>query len=57
MFDEPVTRPILPPKDGYVEFIENGEHVYRQTPTGEILAIVQENSDAIDQIIIDILEG
>lgn len=28
-----IFRPILPPKDGYVEVLdENGEHVYEPTP-------------------------
>lgn len=27
-----ITKPLLPPKAGYVEVIENGEHVYKPTP-------------------------
>ena len=33
---QPITRPLLPPKAGYVEVIdENGNHVYKPTPETE----------------------
>lgn len=34
-----ITKPILPPKVGYVEVVENGVHVYK--PTAETLAAQQ----------------
>ena len=36
MSSQPITRPLLPPKAGYVEVIdENGNHVYKPTPETE----------------------
>lgn len=39
----PINKPLLPPKSGYVEVIdENGEHVYEPTP--ETLRAQQEQA-------------
>ena len=52
-----ITKPLLPPKAGYVEVIENGEHIYK--PTAETLANVEAEAiktsieDDINSLIID----
>lgn len=33
-----ITKPLLPPKKGFVEVERNGQRVYKNVETGEILA-------------------
>ena len=52
-----ITKPLLPPKAGYVEVIEHGEHVYK--PTAETLAKLEAEAkkisieDDINSLIVD----
>lgn len=45
----PITKPLLPPKAGYVEVIDkNGDHVYK--PTAETVKELQKEAELNDLI-------
>ena len=53
-----ITNPVLPPKAGYVEIIdENGNHIYQPTPETELKFAEQAKQlqlqDDIDSLLID----
>lgn len=49
-----ITKPLLPPKAGYVEVIdENGNHVYKPTKQTETQ---KEAQAALDQLLVAVLE-
>ena len=53
-----ITKPLLPPKPGYVEVEVNGERVYRNVETGVLLRdeVPTEAEPTADELI-DILLG
>ena len=63
---QPITRPLLPPKAGYVEVIdENGNHVYKPTPEterrlkqeAELQTLVTEITGVYDELAAAYMEG
>lgn len=54
----PITRPLLPPKAGYVEVIdENGNHVYKPTPETEAKLQQETEAQALQTTVNQMLVG